>query len=84
FHMNYFGELEREGLFLASIRSIQTKSNELYRKLSSRYSTTNDDENQHLLRAIIRTQDNNYDISGIINVKNEENIVQFVLDKNEL
>ncbi|CAF0860272.1 unnamed protein product [Rotaria sordida] len=84
FHMNYFGELEREGLFLASIRSIQTKSNELYRKLSSRYSTTNDDENQHLLRAIIRTQDNNYDISGIINVKNEENIVQFLLDKTEL
>ncbi|CAF4651207.1 unnamed protein product [Rotaria sp. Silwood1] len=84
FHINYFGELEREGLFLASVRSIRTKPSEINRKLSSCYSTTNDDENQHLLRAIIRTKNNNYDISGIINVKNEENTLQFLLDKTEL
>ncbi|CAF1357977.1 unnamed protein product [Rotaria sp. Silwood1] len=84
FHMNYFGELEHEGLFLASVRTIRTKPFEIRRHLSSCYSGTNDNNNEQLLRAIIRTQDNNYDVSGIINVKNEENILQFLLDKTEL
>ncbi|CAF3566599.1 unnamed protein product [Rotaria sp. Silwood1] len=84
FHMNYFGELEHEGLFLASVRTIRTKPFEIRRHLSSCYSETNDKDNEQLLRAIIRTQDNNYDVSGIINIKNEENILQFLLDKTEL
>ncbi|CAF1091696.1 unnamed protein product [Rotaria sp. Silwood1] len=84
FHINYFGELEREGLFLASVRSIRTKPDKKQLRLSSFYSMTNDDQNQHLIRAIIRTMDNNYDVSGMINVKNEENILQFLLDKAKL
>ncbi|CAF3178280.1 unnamed protein product [Rotaria sp. Silwood2] len=54
FHINYVGELEREGLFLASVRSTQTKPSEKCRKLSSCSPIINDDENQHLLRAIVR------------------------------
>ncbi|CAF3397432.1 unnamed protein product [Rotaria sp. Silwood2] len=84
FHMNYFGKLEREGLFLASVRSIRIKPYEIRRQLSSYYSVTNDDENEHLVQAIIRTQENNYDVSGIINIKKEDNILQFLLDKTEL
>ncbi|CAF1291999.1 unnamed protein product [Rotaria sordida] len=84
FHLNYFGELEREGLFLASVLSIRTKPNERHRKPSYFYSMTTDDENQHLLQAIIRTLDNNYVVSEIVNVKNEGNILQFLLDKAKL
>ncbi|CAF1168404.1 unnamed protein product [Rotaria sp. Silwood1] len=54
FHMNYFGKLEREGLFLASVRSIQIEPYEIRRQLSSCYSVTKDDKNKHLVQAIIR------------------------------
>ncbi|CAF1490798.1 unnamed protein product [Rotaria sordida] len=84
FHMNYFGELEREGLFIASVRPIRIKSYEIRGQLSSFDPVTNDDENEYLVKAIIRTQENNYDVSGIINIKNEDNILQFLLDKTKL
>ncbi|CAF3704769.1 unnamed protein product [Rotaria sp. Silwood1] len=54
FHMNYFGELVCEGLFLASVRSIRIKPYEIRRQLSSFYLVTNDDENEYLVQAIIR------------------------------
>ncbi|CAF1494416.1 unnamed protein product [Rotaria sordida] len=54
FHMNYFGELACEGLFLASVRSIRIKPYKICRQLSSFYPMTNDDENEYLVQAIIR------------------------------
>ncbi|CAF4248449.1 unnamed protein product, partial [Rotaria sordida] len=54
FHMNYFGELEREGLFIASVRPIRIKSYEIRGQLSSFDPMTNDDEYEYLVKAIIR------------------------------
>ncbi|CAF4209744.1 unnamed protein product, partial [Rotaria sordida] len=54
FHMNYFGELACEDLFLASVRSIRIKPYKICRQLSSFYPMTNDDENEYLVQAIIR------------------------------
>ena len=52
--MNYYGETEREGLFLASIRSIPIKINEIDNKSSNFISKTNNNEDKQLVRAIIR------------------------------
>jgi len=52
--MNYYGKLEHDGLFLASIRSIPIKTNEIDKKSLSFSSKINNDEENQLIRAIIR------------------------------
>ncbi len=52
--MNYYGELEHEGLFLASIRSIPIKTSQLDNKSSTNFLKINNDKDNELVRAIIR------------------------------
>jgi hypothetical protein len=52
--MNYYGEIEHEGLFIASIRSIPIKNNEIDNKSSLGFAKINNNDDKQLIRAIIR------------------------------
>ncbi|CAF1246379.1 unnamed protein product [Adineta steineri] len=85
YHINYCGKLEHEGLFIASIRSIPIEINDMDNKSTSDYLKINNDEEEHqLVRALIRTMNNNYDVSDTINIKNEKNILHSLFQKAQL
>ncbi|CAF3447989.1 unnamed protein product [Rotaria sp. Silwood1] len=69
FHINYSGEFDDEGPFIASLRCINQKT-----------AMTDICE----ARVIIRTQYRNYDVSEIFDSKNENSILRVLLNKARL
>ena len=52
--MNYYGELEQQGIFVASIRCIPSKSKEINGESTFSSSDRNNEENIQMVDALIR------------------------------
>ncbi|CAF3177243.1 unnamed protein product [Rotaria sp. Silwood2] len=79
FHINYCGEFEQEGPFIASLRYFYNKP-----ILSDNTSHSIDTNTDCQARAIIRIPSRNYDVSVMVDGTNEDNILQVLFNKANL
>ncbi|CAF2008480.1 unnamed protein product [Rotaria magnacalcarata] len=82
FHINYCGEFEHDGSFLASLRYFYNKPIVVDNNNTS--SSIDNTTTQSQARAIIRTSTRNYDVSVMLDGTNEDNILQLLFNKADL